>query len=152
MGAMFFLSVNFFLPQFLLAGMIPLGSIFALYILSHGLQYVLFLAFHALNFSAAPSSGQKSILPRLAMIVVFAGCLYFTGDLYFYHRFISPDIMGVWISNLLFHSGQFSRAFDFTVIYTILLSHFWLDSFFWRGRDPSARAWMANRFAFVLKS
>ena len=35
-------------------------------------------------------------------------------------------------------------------IWGILLSHFWLDSFFWRLKDKAPREWMRARFAFLF--
>jgi hypothetical protein len=37
-----------------------------------------------------------------------------------------------------------------TVIFGILLNHFWLDAHFWRFKDADSRKWMIGRYPFLF--
>jgi hypothetical protein len=47
-------------------------------------------------------------------------------------------------------TGDVIGSAAFTLNVGVLLVHFWLDSYFWRFKAPSSRAWMTSRYAFLL--
>jgi hypothetical protein len=47
-------------------------------------------------------------------------------------------------------TGDVIGSTVFTLNVGVLLVHFWLDSYFWRFKTPSSRAWMTSRYAFLL--
>jgi hypothetical protein len=83
-------------------------------------QYMVFLLFHATNYRAGWATA--------GMVAAFGVAVWFTGNL---SSWLVGDLgMGV-------ATG-------------ILLAHFWLDSFFWRMKNPESAKWMVNRFGFVF--
>ena len=48
-------------------------------------------------------------------------------------------------------AGEVIGSLAFTFNVGILLVHFWLNSYFWRFKEPRSRAWMSSRYGFLLK-
>ncbi len=114
-------SANFFLPFYLTVVSLP--NTFGYSAFAHGLQYILFLLYHAAGYRGA--KWQAPVM--LAAFLIFVAI---TGELWYFHTFPLP--------------------FADEIANGVLLAHFWFDSVIWRMRDPAARQWMTRRYAFLF--
>jgi len=120
-AVIFMLSVNFFLPFYLIELSLP--NMFSMTLLAHGLQYLAVLGFHA-------RSSKWTLAAYLGIGLLLA-------EIYSLH-FVVPS----WVYG--------PSALGYGVAMGILLAHFWFDSMIWRFKDPEGRAWMKRRFAFLF--
>jgi hypothetical protein len=119
-------SVFFFLPIFLTKN--ALFS-FAAWTVAHGLQYVVFLAFHA---------GAK---PRPVISLAFLLATVVAG--YVIWQFCGHIQNG---------SDLFAIKAAVATITAITLVHYWVDQFLWRFNSPERRKWLATNYPFLVQS
>jgi hypothetical protein len=152
-GLVLFLSANFFLPYYVTLGRVSMANVFACSVFGHGVQYLIFLLFHALTY--ADGTARKRVLPfvrpawnRAAAFSVFAVAILITGELYWFHAFL-PEF---WVGRQVAHLVQFDNggAMSSGLAAGILLAHFWFDSFVWRLKNPESRSWVMRRYAFIF--
>jgi hypothetical protein len=141
---MFFLSTNFFFAYYLLAAGGSFGFVFACGTFAHGLQYCSFLGFHA---GTARNWSRTASWAMPAAFVLVAACLI---DLYYFNLVFSAARFGGLLT-YVGSTGEVIGSTVFTLNVGILLVHFWLDSYFWRFKEPRSRAWMSSRYGFLLK-
>jgi len=152
-AAIFLMSVNFFLSFYLGKDLPELSLAIVLTTLGHGLQYLVFLVFHAITYKN--SIVQKSARPfiyQLKMPFIFIVALLFFCDMYKLNYIIPSNWIEKIISPLITVSPAVMNSFGIAFVSSVLLTHFWLDSYFWRFRDKSARDWMIERYGFLFKS
>jgi hypothetical protein len=159
-AAMYFFGVCFFLPQYLAIDLPQSLTVFAQFIMGHGLQYILILLYHSLgltdvNLRTSQSSTQplaraaKVLAPLFFFAVSVVVALNYNTD-YVWFKYsdmiarITNDVMRLKLE------GPMIAGLATGFIWGILLSHFWLDSFFWRLKDKAPREWMRARFAFLF--
>src|SRR5262249_42933025 len=116
-------SVLFFVPLFVTADPLIAVSSWAV---AHGLQYLVFLAFHA-GGKTRPSVG--GMLP-MAILFAAAGAGYVLWDM---HPAWGPHLARLGASAVL----------------AINLAHYWVDMFLWRFRTPERRQWLAEGYPFL---
>lgn len=116
-------SVLFFAPLFLTAD--PLIAI-STWAVAHGLQYLVFLAFHA-GAKTRPSIG--GIVPPLALIAAATA--------------------GYLLWNTYPQWGDQLARIGFAALLAINLAHYWIDMFMWRFRTPERRKWLAESYPFL---
>jgi len=73
----------------------------------------------------------------------------FIGDNFLYNKLIPKDFFSTLVTKAADRGDLLSPVIDSFMI-GILLTHFWLDSFFWRFKSPEPRQWMAKRYAFLI--
>jgi hypothetical protein len=115
------LSVNFFLPFYLTVASLP--NVFGYAAFGHGLQYILFLLYHAAGYRRPGWRG-------LVMVAAFLGAVAITAELWYFQNFRVPYINGIVVG--------------------VLLAHFWFDSIIWRMKDPEAGRWVKRRYSFLF--
>jgi hypothetical protein len=154
-AVVFLLCANFFFPQFLTMDKPDWAVVFACSSLSHGAQYCVFLGSHAAQYQKdqtgagmPPPSSRIGSIVMCAIIVVMAA---FLGEVLLYNTFIPKDYFST-LAAKAFGRGDMVAAVVDSVMIGILLTHFWLDSFFWRFKKPEPRQWMLNRYAFLFNS
>ncbi len=102
---------------------------FAAWTVAHGLQYVVFLAFHA---------GAK---PRPVISLAFL---------------LTTVVAGYAIWQFCGHIQNGSDVFAIKVavatITAITLVHYWVDQFLWRFNSPERRKWLATSYPFLVQS
>jgi hypothetical protein len=140
---MFFLSTNFFIAYYLLSAGASFGFVFACGTFAHGLQYCTFLGFHA------GTARSWSRTASWAMPVAFALLAATLIDLFHFNLVFSAARFGGLLGTVG-AAGDVIGSTVFTLNVGVLLVHFWLDSYFWRFKAPSSRAWMTSRYAFLL--
>jgi hypothetical protein len=140
---MFFLSTNFFFAYYLLSAGASVGFVFACGTFAHGLQYCSFLGFHA------GTARNWSRTASWAMPVAFALVAAALIDLYQFNLVFSAARFGGVVA-AFGSTGDVIGSVTFTFNVGVLLVHFWLDSYFWRFKEPRSRAWMTSRYAFLL--
>jgi hypothetical protein len=116
-------GVLFFVPMFLTADSLIAISSWAV---AHGLQYLVFLAFHA---GAKTRPSLSGILPPVILIAM-AGAGYLIWNTY-------PS----W--------GEQLAKVGFAAVLAINLAHYWVDMFMWRFRTPERRKWLAESYPFL---
>jgi len=121
--ALYLTSVLFFVPLFVTADPLIAVSSWAV---AHGLQYLVFLAFHA-GGRTRPSVG--GMVP-IATLLVAAGAGYMLWNM---HPAWGPQLARIGASTVL----------------AINLAHYWVDMFLWRFRTPERRRWLADGFPFL---
>jgi hypothetical protein len=121
--ALYVTSIGFFVPMFLATDPLIAVSSWAT---AHGLQYLVFLTFHA-GSQTRPSLG--GIIPPIALIAM-AG----TGYL-------------LWNTHPQWNE-QLARI-GFAAVLSINLAHYWVDMFMWRFRTPERRKWLAESYPFL---
>jgi hypothetical protein len=120
-AVIFMLSVNFFLPFYLIELSLP--NMFSMTLLAHGLQYLTVLGFHA-------RSSKWTLAAYLGIGLLLA-------EIYSLHLVVPSWVYG-------------PSPLGWGVPMGILLAHFWFDSMIWRFKDQEGRAWMKRRFAFLF--
>jgi hypothetical protein len=152
-ATMFFLCANFFFPIYVSMDLPDLTAVFACSILAHGVQYCVFLGFHAGQYredpddrGVPPPRGKSASLVMCAILVVLAALI---GDSFQYNWFIPKDFFTTFVVESAGRGDLLTPVMEAWVT-GILLTHFWLDSFFWRFKSPESRKWMAKRYAFLI--
>ena len=107
----------------------------------HGAQYMAFLAFHAVGYRSSRVQGY-------GMIAIFVACVAVVAELYYFHFWLPDAWIGTQIARL-FGFGE-GGGLSLGLVNGILLSHFWFDSVIWRLKNPSSRAWVAQRYSFLF--
>ncbi|MEQ8665914.1 MAG: hypothetical protein RIC16_09325 [Rhodospirillales bacterium] len=151
----YFCSVAFFAPLHFYP-----DGLHASFPAGHGLQYMIFLAYHAMARMHArpPDNGDSAaempvgvrrhvIWPCLLLAIFIMGGLFYV---------TKGETAGL-ISGLGAASGLFSVPGDRALLILMGLDlglgciHFWYDSIIWRIRDPSQRQWLMSRYAFMFE-
>jgi hypothetical protein len=152
-ATMFFMCANFFFPIYVAMDMPDLTAVFACSVLAHGVQYCTFLGFHAGQYredandrGVPPPKGRAASIVMCTILVVLAALI---GDNFLYNKFIPKDFFSTLVTTAADRGDLLSPVIDSFMI-GILLTHFWLDSFFWRFKSPEPRQWMAKRYAFLI--
>lgn len=110
----------------------------------------MFLFFHAIGPEGENGEIKIEKNKRLAMILAFISTFLFFADFYYFHIFVSGN-MGGFLARWIGGGDRLSGATNDAIVTGILLNHFWLDSYFWRFRDPGSRDWMMSRYAFLFR-
>jgi hypothetical protein len=123
-GLTYLASVFFFLPIFLSNNSL---FTFAAWTIAHGLQYVVFLAFHA-------AGKPKPVLPL---------------------AFLAASVFGgyaIWQVCGKIQGGEdvFAIKVAVATITGITLVHYWVDQFLWRFNTPERRKWLAESYPFLV--
>lgn len=118
-------SVFFFLPMFLTSN--PLFALGA-WTVAHGLQYVVFLFFHA--------AGKR----RPMMPMIFLGAAVIAG-------------MVIWRLSAAAQNSDGAGAIKVAVatITAITLVHYWVDQFLWKFSTAERRQWFSDNYAFLFR-
>jgi hypothetical protein len=124
-SAFLYLSgVLFFLSLFLTTN--PVLAVGA-WSMAHGLQYQLFLIFHAKSRMRTTVAG---LLPGVVLILAAtAGYLLWT---------TYPSWSPLWLAR----TGG-------AAVVGINLAHYWVDMFLWRFQTPERRAWLREHYSFL---
>jgi hypothetical protein len=122
--ATYLASVFFYLPIFISTN--PLFTL-AAWTTAHGLQYIVFLGFHA--------AGKPKPLPSLGFLAV----LIVTGYV-------------IWKLCGAAQSGGDMDATKIAVatLSAITLVHYWVDQFLWKFNSPDRRAWLKQHYSFLV--
>lgn len=124
-SALLYLSgVLFFLTLFLTSN--PALAVGA-WATAHGLQYQLFLIFHAKSRVRATAAG---LLPPLVLLIA-ATAGYFLWNTY-------PSWSPLWLARV-----------GAAAVVAINLAHYWVDMFLWRFQTPERRAWLREHYSFL---
>jgi hypothetical protein len=117
-------SVFFFLPMFLTSN--PLFALGA-WTVAHGLQYVVFLFFHA--------AGKR----RPMMPMIFLGAAVIAG-------------MVIWKLSAIAQQSDATGAIKVAVatITGITVVHYWVDQFLWKFSTADRRKWFSDNYAFLF--
>jgi hypothetical protein len=161
-ATMFFMCANFFFPIYVAMDMPVLTAVFACSILSHGVQYCVFLGFHAGQYredsgergAPAPTNERGAPAPKgrtgsIVMCVILVVLAVFIGENFLYNKFIPKDFFSTVVAQAAGRGDVLTPIAESFMI-GILLTHFWLDSFFWRFKSPEPRKWMSKRYAFLI--
>jgi hypothetical protein len=100
--------------------------------LSHGLQYLVMLAFHA-GGAVQGEQGERMLRPA----VTFGVSL--------------PTGVGLWLAadrRAGVTDETMAKAL-FAVIMALTLAHYRIDAFLWRFRTPARRAWLVRSYPFL---
>jgi len=155
-AVIYLVSVCFFLPDyltFIIPNITPPGAAISYlnFSIVHGLQYMVFLAAHALGsshnaYSNPRSDTLKTVLAVVMPLLMFAilglyAAKYISGHGYLRDvgRFLG-DMLGS--ERVSIHAGGFAMA--------LASSHFWWDQYFWKLSNPSQREWIFSRYKFVI--
>jgi hypothetical protein len=122
--ATYLAGVFFFLPVFVSSD--PLLSL-ATWMTAHGLQYLVFLSFHAAGKS-------RPVIPTL-FLVGMAAAGYAIWQ--FSARLQSVDDM-------------VTIKLAVSVVTGLTLVHYWVDQFLWKFNSVERRAWLARNYAFLM--
>ena len=147
---LFFLCVNYFLPAYLSLDSQRWVTFFTASFFTHGIQYVVFLFFHSYNARhtlPVPKNWfeHESVAKNFYAIVFVIIILAFYGSFPFVHSSIISLEFSSKTSEVYFGSLLDALAAG------ILLTHFWLDSFFWKFSNKESRDWMLERYNFLFK-
>jgi hypothetical protein len=175
--ALLYLSgVCFFFPQFLWLDLPQYFYIFGSFASAHGAQYMVFLLYHALgavnlnrtnlsslrtdddfNTSVDREAAMKrlvkiagTLLPLLAFCLTLAVVINFYGST---QIFGFNDLVTLTTTKILHMKKMTDTKINGIVsglIFGILLSHFWLDSFYWRLKEKTPREWVKARYSFLF--
>lgn len=122
--ATYLASVFFYLPIFVSSN--PIFTL-TVWTVAHGLQYIVFLAFHA--------ASKPRPLPSVAFlaIAVFAGYM-------------------IWRLCGQAQAGDDVDATKLAVatLSAITLVHYWVDQFLWKFNTPARRVWLAQHYSFLV--
>ena len=129
-AALYLCSVAFFLPIYVSQD--P-GITFASYAVAHGLQYVVFLEFHA--------SGRHPRLPPLIAMALLLPLIVVS-----YFAWSRMDVT----LHYVVHSAALVKVTT-GVLWGITLAHFWVDQCLWKLRLGDRRQWVMDRYAFLFK-
>ena len=152
-ATMFFMCANFFFPIYVAMDMPVLTAVFACSMLSHGVQYCVFLGFHAGHYREDSNErgvpDPKGRTGSIVMCVVLVVLAAFIGENFLYNKFIPKDFFSTVVTQAAGRGDVVTPVAESFMI-GILLTHFWLDSFFWRFKSPEPRQWMSKRYAFLI--
>lgn len=146
-------SLVFFVPVYLSTA--PLVAFWS-YGTAHAMQYLLFLGYHATGWSYGLGRNPPRRWPwgvlGLASLVIFAVSVHLL--LSAQQSLAAPvgaaiDSATEWLGNGPLSNRAVVRA-GLGVALGVTLAHFWLDQHLWRLRDPSRRAWVRDRYAFLF--
>ena len=150
-GTLYLIGANFFLPQYLYMDLTSVYFIFGQYIAAHGVQYVVFLLFHALGTARNKAAQTSRFSVVLLAPVIFVVVAFVIADLYMFGKFVSMrSLVGTLVSGFHLTALELGKVVA-GVINGVLLSHFWLDAFYWRLKDKPAREWVQSRYSFLFK-
>jgi len=145
-------SLVFFVPVYL--SPTPVIAYWS-YATAHGLQYLLFLGYHATGWSYGfgrnPARKWPTGVLGLASLVVFAISVVVL--LRTQQSLPAPFRAAIGSAADWLGSPLTARAIGrggLGVTLGITLAHFWLDQNLWRLREPSRRAWVRDRYAFLF--
>lgn len=127
---LYFVSVAFFLPIYLSNDIL---IAFVSYAVAHGLQYLVFLGFHA---------GGRSV-SRATLILATAALLVAIASGYAIWNHIGSVVALAW------DKEQTVRIVA-GMLWGLTIAHFWFDQSLWKLRVPSRRDWMRERYAFLF--
>lgn len=122
--------VFFFLPAY--ASREPLFLLVS-WSVAHGVQYLVFLAFHAAG-QAQGRLGVRALVPfGLFTVCLGAG-------------------VAMWRFTAQVQDWGDHEAIRLAVATTnsLTLAHYWIDQFLWRFGDPERRAWLARSYRFLF--
>jgi hypothetical protein len=155
-AAMLFLCANFFFPINAAVDMpAAFNAVAACSVLSHGVQYCVFLGFHAAQYR--PDSNERGVPPprgragSLVMCGILIVMAVFLGESFLYNSYLPKDLFSKVTTHALGRDDILVPVAE-SIGTGIWLTHFWLDSFFWRFKNPEARQWMTKRYAFLFNS
>ncbi len=127
LSALLYLScVFFFFPAYMANR--PL-YLFSSWLVAHGVQYLVFVAFHA----AGRARGRPG-LRALGPLAVFSGCLA-TG-------------VALWTFSQRVGDHEIMRLAIATTT-ALTLAHYWIDQFLWKFASAERREWLAQSYRFV---
>lgn len=126
------------------------ASVFACPSFSHGAQYCVFLGFHASRYKPAEGERGPSRYGPAVMTVALVLIGIFIADAFLYNKLIPKDFFATAAITGLGRGDLVTPTADAAMM-GILLTHFWLDSFFWRFKEAGSRAWMLSRYAFLFR-
>jgi Flp pilus assembly protein protease CpaA len=146
------LSVNFFLPLYFQGPDVEQAYSWTSF--AHGVQYMVFLLFHAMNYSGKTSlklaalKVQVQQFSKVKMTSVFIITSLLMGDIYLFNIVVPTNYFSGFLAGV---SGFSSGNVGSGIALGVLLTHFWIDSFLWRFKgDPAARNWMIVRYDFLF--
>jgi hypothetical protein len=122
--ATYLASVFFYLPIFVSTN--PLFTL-TVWTVAHGLQYIVFLGFHA--------AGKPKPVPS----VVFLAVSVLAGYL-------------IWKLCGRMQAGNDADATKIAVatLSALTLVHYWVDQFLWKFNTPARRVWLAQHYSFLV--
>lgn len=134
----------------------------ALFTTAHGLQYLVFLGFHAYSSSQfrwqslrltktreAASSFSRNLafcgLPALILLGSIAAAWWIWSN---QSRLFSGA--GFLIDQFIVHDGVLKLGVGF--ILGLTMAHYWVDQHIWRFKSPERRKWLMQRYPFLAAS
>ena len=150
-------SVFFFLPIYVSQNQI---YTLASYTTAHGLQYIVFLLFHAIVKSRDPKRGPPDLRSVVSRWRFFSYIRSFAPLLTLIAVYISA--ITVWDLAAGFQNGTTS-LFDwfvekeilmktaFGLILGITMAHYWVDQKLWKFQNKERRKWLSDSYPFLFR-
>jgi hypothetical protein len=121
-------STFFFLPMYVSSdSFVAVGS----WNIAHGLQYLVFLSFHAAG--ARARRGPLVAMHILFLLIVVSAGYWVWSEAASFQQLGSP----------------FLAKFAIATLTAITLAHYWVDMFLWRFRSADRREWLIDSFPFL---
>lgn len=163
-ATLYMFGVLFFFPQFFAIDFPQSMVVFGIFTYAHGLQYMLILFYHSvgsvdMNRRAAEIERHADVgrlargLKVIAPILFFALCMVGVFNFYTSYGWINFGAVVSGVTNSVMRlqlSSPMIGGLAAGLSWGILLSHFWLDSFFWRLKEQAPREWVRSRYAFLF--
>jgi hypothetical protein len=153
--AVYWMCVFWYAPIYLFPSYPMLN--FALFTTSHGLQYLVFLGFHAYSVScvrARASSAFKEDQRPLALTVAVSllPAMLLTGSMVVAWWMWSNQgtlLQGAsrMIDRIIADDGVFKVGSG--LILGLTLAHYWVDQHIWKFNNPERRKWLLQRYPFL---
>jgi hypothetical protein len=139
-------GILFFLPFYWRGN--PLLT-YSAWTIAHGVQYQVFLAFHAANRAEGSTVEER---PGTAWLVRIATPVWFLLCVLGGYAIWATDWRqsGVYLS--LIGNHDLAVRVGITVLNGLTLAHYWVDQFLWRFSSAERRAWLASRYRFLAPS
>lgn len=142
LATLYVCSVGFFLPMYLAENFLVAFLSFAT---AHGLQYLIFLAFHG-----AATRAVKPVAAGLSLFafIVWLGTWIWTniGHVVNKSSWTIGHYTNFWIG------GEMNWRIAVGLIFGMTLAHFWFDQNLWKLRNPERRAWLLEKYPFLTNS
>jgi len=134
----------------------PLLS-FALFTTSHGLQYLVFLGFHAyfvshrrLAGSVTKKEWQRPLVLSMTMsllpMIILTGSVVLAWWIWSHQATFLEGASFV-IDQIIADDGVFK--FGSGLILGLTMAHYWVDQHIWKFKNPERRKWLLQRYPFL---
>jgi len=153
--AIYWMCVFWYAPIYLFPAY-PMLNL-ALFTTSHGLQYLVFLGFHAYFVShrclaarVTKNEWQRPLALTIAMSLV--PMILLTGSVVlawwiWSHQTTFLEGASFVIDQIIAHDGVFKLGSG--LILGLTMAHYWVDQHIWKFKNPERRKWLLQRYPFL---